>query len=143
MHRHHEVFISGSSRAAAASIGRDNLRGPTKSIAKTSTGGRSLMPFRLPAYEPNQIPQGGRREQRDGGVFVRRLFARVWHRQVGPTPGHRPHHTIVESYQHPWDVVAPEHAADATPLAAGRALFRDDRQRRTAECNIRCSLSLG
>ena len=102
------------------------------------------MPFRLPANEPNQVPQGSRREQRDGGFFVRRrFFGRVWHRQVGPTPGHRQHHTIVESYQHPWDVVAPEHAADATPLAAGRALFRCDRESRTTECNIRCSLSLG
>jgi hypothetical protein len=95
------------------------------------------------ANETKQLPQGSRREQRDGGLFVRRLVGRVWHRQVGPTPGQRPHHATVESYQHPRDVGAPEHAADATPLAAGRALFRDDRQGRTAERNIRCSLSLG
>jgi hypothetical protein len=49
----------------------------------------------------------------------------------------------VESYQHPGAVVAPEDTAHATPLTAGRALFRDDRQARTAERNIRCSLSLG
>jgi hypothetical protein len=49
----------------------------------------------------------------------------------------------VESYQYPGDVVAPKDTADATPLAAGRAFFRDDRQGGTAERNIRCSLSLG
>jgi hypothetical protein len=103
------------------------------------------MAFPVSANETNQIAQGGRREQCDGNLFVRRLFGRVrvWYRQVGPTPWQRPHHAVVESYQHPGDVVAPKDTADATPLAAGRAFFRDDRQGRTAECNIRCSLSLG
>ena len=143
MNRHHQGFISGSSRATAASIGRDHLGEPTKSIARTSTGGLFLTPFPVPANETNQVPQGGRREQRDGGRFVRGLFGRAWHRQIGPTPGQRQHHPIVESYQHPRDVVAPEHATDATPLAAGRALFSRDREGRTTECNMRCSLSLG
>jgi hypothetical protein len=95
------------------------------------------------ANKTNQIPQGGRREQRDGGLVVRRRFGRAWHRQIGPTPGQRPHLAVVEAYQHPRDVIAPEDATDATPLAAGGAFFRDDRQARIAECNIRCSLSLG
>jgi len=101
------------------------------------------MSFPVSATEANQIPHGGRREQRAGGLFVRGLVGRVWHRQVGPTPGQRPHLAVVEAYQHPRDVIAPEDATDATPLAAERALFRDDREGRTTECNIRCSLSLG
>jgi hypothetical protein len=143
MNSHIEVFISGSLHATPASIGHDNLREPTKPIARTSTGGLSLTPFPVSANETNQVSQGGRREQREGGLVDTMLFVRFWHGQVGPTPGQRQHHTVGESYQHPRDVVAPEHAADATPLAAGRALFRDDRQGRTVECNIRCSLSLG
>jgi hypothetical protein len=97
----------------------------------------------MSANETNQIAQGGRREPRDGGLFVGRLFGRVWHRQVGPTPWQRPHYAVVESYQHPGAVVAPKDTANATSLAAERAFFRDDPQARTAERNIRCSLSLG
>jgi hypothetical protein len=40
-------------------------------------------------------------------------------------------------------VITPEDPAYATSLPAGRTLFRHDREGRTAQCNIRCSLSLG
>ena len=71
------------------------------------------------------------------------FVVRVDGRQVGPTPWHGQHHAVVESDQHPRHVVAPEDPADATPLTARRTLFRQDGEARTAQCNIRCSLSLG
>ena len=96
----------------------------------------------MSANETDQISQGGRRQDGDRGVIHTRLGIPVGHGQIGPPPGHGQHHAIGESYQQPRNVVAPEDAADATPLTAGRTLFRHDREARTAQCNIRCSLSL-
>ena len=114
-------------------------------IASVSTRRLALtsLPLSVSANETNQISQGGRREPRDDGLVDTTLVVRVGHGQVGPTPGHGQHHAIGESYQQPRNVVAPEDAADATPLTARRTLFRQDREARTAQCNIRCSLSLG
>ena len=113
-------------------------------IARVSIGGLTLtsLPRSVSANETNQISQGGRREQRDDGLVDTTLVVRVEHRQVGPTPWQGPHHTVVESYQHPRYVVAPKHTAHAASLAARPALLRHDRESRTTECNIRCSVSL-
>ena len=97
----------------------------------------------MSANETDQISQGGRRQDGNRAVIHTRLVIPVGHGQIGPPPGHGQHHAIGESYQQPRNVVAPEDAADATPLTARRTLFRQDREARIAQCNIRCSLSLG
>jgi hypothetical protein len=115
-------------------------------IGSASIGGLALSSLRLAmsANETDQISQGSRRQQHDDGAFIdTRLVVRVWHGQVGPPPRQGQHHAVVESDQHPRSVVAPEDTADATPLTAGRTLFRQDRESRPTECNIGCSLSLG
>jgi hypothetical protein len=114
-------------------------------IGRVSLGGLTLSSpvLSMSANKTNQIAQGGRRQHGDGAVIDTRLVIRVWYRQIGPPPGHGQHHAVVESDQHPRRVVAPEDTAHATSLPAGRTLFSGDREGRTAQCNIRCSLSLG
>jgi len=103
-----------------------------------------VCPLSLAANAPEQIPQGSRREQRDGRFIIGTpLVVCLKHGQIGPPPGQGPHHPVGESDQHPWRVITPEDPADATSLPAGPTLFRSDREGRTAKCNIRCSLSLG
>lgn len=102
---------------------------------------RTLLP--LSANETDQIAQGGWREQRDGAFIDTLMIVRMWHGQIGPPPRRRQHHAVLESDQHPRNVVAPEDPTDATSLTAGQTLFRHDRESRPTKCNIWCSLSLG
>jgi hypothetical protein len=122
-----------------------NMTPTTPALRGASIGGLALrsLSLSMSANETDQISQGGRRKQGAGAFIDTRLVVRVWHGQVGPPPGQGQHHAVVESDQHPRSVVAPEDTADATPLTAGRTLFRHDREGGPTECNIRCSLSLG
>ncbi len=95
------------------------------------------------AKSTNHISQGDRREQHGRALFDRNLSFPVWHRQIRPGPWHGLHHTVMESHQHPRTVSTPEDAAHAPALTAGAALLRRDRECRTTQCNIGCSLSLG
>ena len=95
------------------------------------------------AKASHQISQGRRGEQHGRALVGLRVVLRRCQRQVCPGPGQGLHHPVVESHQHTRDGVTPKHAADPTPLTAGRTLFRDDREGGATECNVRCSLSLG
>src|SRR6266849_2158246 len=76
------------------------------------------LPLSMSANETDEISQGGRREHGDRAVIDTRLVIPVGHGQIGPPPRHGQHHAVVESDQHPRNVVAPEDPADATPLTA-------------------------
>ena len=127
---------------SSENLGGHSTTAPAGSPAAARPSSPAL-PLSVSANEAHQIAQGGRREPRDAGLVETTLVVRGDDRQVGPPPWHGQHHAVVESDQHPRSVVAPEDPADAPPLTARRTLFRQDGEARTAQCNIRCSLSLG
>ena len=110
---------------------------------RPSQRGLALTSFVLSANETDKISQGAWREERDCAFTETMIVLDLDYEQIRPTPWHGQHHAVAEADQHPWCMAAPEDAAHATPLTTGGTLLRHDREARTAQCNIRCSLSLG
>ena len=98
---------------------------------------------RLAAKEADQVPQSDRREE---GC---RSLIRPMHLvpTAGPADRSEAQGTAADtpdaqSHQHPRCRSTPEHSPYPPRLAAVRAVFRNNRHRTSAECNIRCCLSL-
>ncbi len=94
-------------------------------------------------HKPHQLDQGLRGEQRWTRV---RIGAGRWCKgdgKVRPVPGQGEQETILTAEDDPRSLLAPEDAADASPLPAGGTLLGQDRSARSLKCNIRCCLFWG
>lgn len=60
--------------------------------------------------------------------------------KVRPLPGQGEQESILTAQDDPRFLLAPEDAADASSLPAGRALLGQDRRTHSLKCNIRCCL---
>ncbi len=60
--------------------------------------------------------------------------------KVRPAPGQGEQETILTAQDHPGFLLAPEDAADVSPLPTDGALLSQDRSPRSLKCNIRCRL---
>jgi len=94
------------------------------------------------AQEADQVLQGGRREEHRGPSIRRQTSFQLRNRQICPVPKNRGYAPDAKSHQHLWCSLPPEDAPHATRLAAIGTVFRNNRHRTSAECNIRCCLSL-
>ena len=107
-----------------------------------SPAGSALLACTIP-HKPNKLYQG--LGSKEGRLWpLRRLFGRYdRNRKVRPLPGQGEQETVLRAQDHPWNPLAPEDAADAPRLPAGRALLSQDRGPRPHKCNIRCSVFRG
>jgi hypothetical protein len=107
-----------------------------------SRPGRSRLSCTIP-HKPHEFHQGLGSEQDRGRS---RLCDRGWQKGQGkvcPLPGEGKQETILTAQDDPGLLLAPEDAADASPLPAGGTLLGQDRGTRSLKCNIRCYLFSG
>ena len=94
-------------------------------------------------HKPHTLDQSlwGQQDRARSRMGIRRR--RKGDGKVRPVPGQGEQETILTTEDHPRGLLAPEDAADASPLPAGGTLLGQDRGTRSLKCNIRCDLFWG
>ena len=91
-------------------------------------------------HKLNQFDQGLWGEQRRVRLLSRARGRYKGNGKVRPVPGQGEQEPILTAQDDPGFLLAPEDAADASPLPAGGTLLGQDRGTCSLKCNIRCDL---
>jgi hypothetical protein len=95
------------------------------------------------SHKPHQLDKRLRSEKGWAGSRMGTGGRRMGYGKVRPVPGQGEQETILTAQDDPGLGLAPEDAADASPLPAGATLLRQDRGTCSLKCNIRCALFWG
>jgi hypothetical protein len=93
--------------------------------------------------EAGEVPQGDWRQQQGStSLICPRIQLQLRGEEIGRGPRERYDAPESQPYQYPGNSLSPKDAPYPARLAAVRAVIRNNRHRTSAECNIRCCLSL-
>ena len=94
-------------------------------------------------HKLNQLDQGLWGEQRRIRLLSRARGRHKGDGKVHPVPGQGEEEAILTAQDDPGFLLAPEDAADASPLSASGTLLGQDCGACSLKCNIRCCLFRG
>ena len=92
--------------------------------------------------ETGQVAQGKGRQQASVSFICSRIDFQLGDEQIGRGPWESYNPPESQPHHYPGNSLSPKDASYTTRLTAARAVLRNNHHRTSAECNIRCCLSI-